>query len=117
MKRKVPQRLPGLEVTVTTEFDPDLASYVPDGMIRLAEREILVNGEPRHELVAPAGHPVYSTLEGVESTTVVTAWNNQIVGTVHWATPEAIAQSAEIHAEKLARGEVPERSAEPPTGP
>jgi hypothetical protein len=106
MNHKLPQRLPGLEVTVTTEFDPDLASYVPDGMIRLGEREYLVDGESCHELVAPAGHPVYRTLIGVESLTLVTAHDYKIVGTVHWATPEAIAQSAEIHAEKLARGEV-----------
>lgn len=58
-------------------------------------------------------HPVYPTLIGVDHHTVVKDGGEEIVGTVHWATPEAVAQSAEIYAEKVARGEEPDRAAGP----
>ena len=109
MKRKPPQRLPGLEYTVTSEESPDLDTFVPEGMIRLAKREFLLNGEWQSEIVAPGGHPVYPTLIGVDCANVMTAHDYRFVGTVHWATPEAVALSAEIYAAKLARGELPHR--------
>lgn len=80
---------------------PDPDQYVPAGMIRLAVREEVVGeGTARSALIGPAGHPVYPTLAGVHSE-VVNDESGAPVGTVHWATPEVVALSAEIHAEKM----------------
>lgn len=82
---------------------PDPDQYVPAGMIRLEVREEVVEeGTARSALIGPAGHPVYPTLAGVHSE-VVNNESGAPVGTVHWATPEAVALSAEIHAEKMRR--------------
>lgn len=82
---------------------PDPDQYVPPGMIRLETREEVVEeGDSRRHLVAPAGHPVYLTLIGVHSE-VVNDESGEPIGSVHWATPEAVALSAEIHAEKMRR--------------
>lgn len=96
---------------------PDPDRYVPEGMIRLKVRAYVSDDCGYHELLAPAGHPVYPTLIGVEQVTVMSDDGRELLGHVHWATPEAVAQSAEVFAEKLAWGEVVERSAAPQDPP
>ena len=70
----------------------DPTPEVPDGMVPLSVRETLRGDNPGFEIVSPDGKPVCPTLEGVhcgEGT-----W---------WATPEAVARSAEIYEWKLIR--------------
>ena len=89
---------------LTTADVPDGERFVPEGLIRLKVRETINGDILVSELVSPEGHPVYPTLIGVESKSVENDEGTDIIGIVHWATPEAVAQSAAIYADKVARG-------------
>lgn len=104
MKRKLPKRTVDEWRTMTTADVPDGDRFVPEGMIRLKVRETFNGTNWDSDLVSPEGHPVYPTLLGVESKSVENEEGTDIIGIVHWATPEAVAQSAKIYAEKVARG-------------
>lgn len=91
MARKAKQKMPWGPPYLAAFAAKIEQGVTPEGMIPLTlrEREAEFGG---CELVAPAGTPVYPTLEGVY-------WD----GAYAWATPEAVEISAEVYARHLDR--------------
>lgn len=111
MKRPIPKWNKDELLAEVTAAPPDAERYVPEGMIQLTVRPWIEGDNAGTELLAPTGHSVYPTLIGVHCQSIWSDGGSKSVGTVHWATPEAVAQSAEIYAGKVARGEVSDREA------